>query len=112
MALYLIDENLPSDVPFWNNETFIHVSELGDVLSDTAIWQFAIKNNLTIITKDTDFYHRYLVAIIFPKVIWLKTGNMKKKEFNAFIERNWAQVESVLLLSPFVIIDNDKIEGL
>ncbi|CAN5245962.1 hypothetical protein BH09BAC2_BH09BAC2_22820 [soil metagenome] len=27
MHIYLIDKNLPSTVPFWSNETFIHVLE-------------------------------------------------------------------------------------
>ena len=75
MFNYLIDENLPSTIPFWNKKNFTHASELTNINYDTDIWQYALKNDLVIITKDTNFYYRSLAASGVPKVIWIKTGN-------------------------------------
>ena len=50
MFNYLIDENLPSDLPFWDKENFTHLSEVLNVKYDTDIWLYAIKNDLIIIT--------------------------------------------------------------
>jgi len=111
MAIYLIDENLPALLPFWNNKNFIHVNELTAINSDTDIWEYAKLNKLVIITKDSDFYDRYLSAGEYPKVIWIRTGNMDNKLFNLFIEIIWEDTEEMLTYSSFIIIDEEKMEG-
>ena len=102
MFNYLIDENLPLTVPIWNKKNFIHVSELINVKYDTDIWQYALKNDLIIITKDTNFYYRSLASSVVPKVIWIRTGNMKKKKFNRFIKSAWRKVEKQLLSTSYI----------
>ena len=82
MFNYLIDENLPSTVPCWNKQNFIHVSELINVKYDTDIWQYALKNDLIIITRDTNFYYRSLASSVTPKVIMISAGKIKMKKFN------------------------------
>lgn len=111
MPLYIIDENLPSTLPLWNNDKFIHVLEISDKFTDTDIWQHAITNKLVIVTKDADFYNRYLSSSNSPKVIWIKTGNIKKKIFYKFIKQVWHEVEEMLKSSSFIIINEDKLEG-
>ena len=111
MPIYIIDENLPATLPIWNNNRFIHILEISDKFSDSDIWLHALNNQLIIITKDADFYNRYLSSEISPKVIWIKTGNKKKKIFYSFIEQIWDEVEAMLSLSSFIIIDEEKIEG-
>lgn len=108
---FIIDENLPADVPLWNNERFIHVYEI-DISTDTDIWNYALQRKLTIITKDADFYNRYLSIINCPKVIWIRTGNMRKRDFQTFIEECWKDAELMLQSSTFIIIDQEKMEGL
>lgn len=112
MHTYILDENLPSTVPLWNNKKFIHVLQISDIFSDTDIWQYAITNNLIIITKDADFYNRYLSSAKSPKVIWFRTGNLKKKAFYQFVERVWHETEIMVQSSSFVIISEEKMEGL
>ncbi len=58
------------------------------------------------------FYFRYLSSSFISKVIWIRTGNIKKKNYNLFIENVWDEAEKMLLASSFIIIDEDKIEGL
>lgn len=53
-----------------------HVKDFGlDQADDSAVWSFAAKNGLTIVSKDDDFRQRSLVLGAPPKVIWLKIGN-------------------------------------
>lgn len=112
MPIYIIDSNLPSTVPVWNNEKYIHVLEISDRFSDGDIWEHAITNNLIIITKDVDFYNRYLTSSNSPKVIWFRTGNIKKKTFYQFVESIWHEVNVMLTSSSFIIIYEEKLEGL
>ena len=112
MVKYLIDENLPIFVSIWNSEKFMHVSRLPLIDLDSDIWEYALTNELVILTKDSDFYYRYLSSKQSPKVIWIRTGNLKKKQFNLFIETIWKDVEEMLLSSSFIIINEEKIQGL
>ncbi len=106
---YLIDENMPF-LPFWNREQFVHVNEISSIHSDTDIWEYAIKNHLTIITKDTDFYYRYLSSKKTIKVIWIRIHNLKKRIFISIVKNVWDEIEEMLLTSSFIIISEDKIE--
>ena len=108
MFNYLIDENLPCDLPFWDKENFTHLSEVLNVKYDTDIWQYAIKNDLIIITRDTNFYYRTLASSVVPKVVWVKTGNMKKKKLNRFIKNSWRQVEKKLLSISYIKLQRKK----
>jgi predicted nuclease of predicted toxin-antitoxin system len=111
MVKYLIDENLPVFFPVRKIEEFIHVSQLPFIDLDSDIWEYALKNELVIITKDSDFYYRCLSSKQYPKVIWIRIGNLKKKSFNSFIESIWLDVEEMLFHSSFIIINEDTIEG-
>ena len=113
MHVYILDENMPSTVPYWSNQKFIHVLDISNNFSDGDIWEYAIANNLTIVTKDVDFYNRYLSSSNYPKIIWFRTGNMKKKAFYNFIEQIWFEVETMIRSGgSFVIVTEDKLEAL
>jgi len=55
MPRFLIDENLPYYFKLWHNDGFIHVNDMPDVSFDWEIWEYAKKNNLVIVSKDSDF---------------------------------------------------------
>ncbi len=42
---------------------------------DAAIWQYALKNGMLIVTKDEDFAERCASSRNPPVVIWLRIGN-------------------------------------
>ena len=96
MPEHIIDENLPGDINIWSSDRFIQINDIPDCSTDSHIWRHAIDNNLTILTKDTDFYHRYLAAINTSKVVWFKIGNMKKLELENFIATVWKDIERLL----------------
>ncbi len=110
--VYILDENMPSTVPLWLNEDFIHVLNISDNFSDNDIWNYALANDLIIITKDVDFYNRYLSSSNSPKIIWFRTGNIKKKDFYKFIEQIWFEIEIMIPSGSFIVVTEDKLEAL
>ena len=49
--------------------------------SDREIWEFARKNNYTIETQDFDFNDLNLLLGFPPKIIWVRCGNLRTKDF-------------------------------
>ena len=68
---FLFDENLPRNVKFTPSLPVTHVTELGDSLSDTEIWEYAKNHDLIIVTKDTDFSDRIIISSPPPRVVLL-----------------------------------------
>jgi predicted nuclease of predicted toxin-antitoxin system len=80
MAKFLIDVNLPYYFSFWNSADFEHLWDINDEMKDEEVWEYAKTNNLTIISKDSDFSNRIIVSNPPPKVIHIKIGNVTLKE--------------------------------
>jgi len=110
MSSYLIDENLPKDV--WEGISTIHVTDLGARKTDTAIWDYAKAEGLVVVTKDTDFYDRILLEGEPPKVVWIRTGNITRKELKAIISNMWNDVEKHLSNHALIEMYEDYIEGI
>jgi len=108
---FIVDENLPDNFPLWNNPSFFHVLKIKEISSDSDIWQYALVNNLVIVTKDTDFYFRFLSAQKSPKIVWIKVGNLRKKELCSFVEDVWQRIEILLETHSFIIADNLSLEA-
>lgn len=82
MALYLIDVNLPYYFSLWNNDNYIHQRDIDDECNDEQIWKQ--ENDMTIITKDSDFSNKILLHTPPPKIIHIRFGNMKMNRVEAF----------------------------
>lgn len=85
MASYLIDINLPSHFSLWNTNEYIHQRDLDPRSSDADIWKYAKLHKLTIITKDRDYSDRILLSSPPPRIIHLRIGNLKLREFYLFL---------------------------
>ena len=46
---------------------------------DDVIWDYAVKNNAAIITKDEDFAARVWRAVSGPSIVWLRLGNCSNR---------------------------------
>jgi predicted nuclease of predicted toxin-antitoxin system len=44
---------------------------------DRQIWEFAKKNDFIIVTQDSDFNELNTLFGFPPKIIWIRTGNLK-----------------------------------
>jgi len=57
--------------------------------TDRHIWEFAKENDFIIVTQDSDFNDLNSLYGFPPKIIWIRTGNLKTKAIlNIFIEYN------------------------
>ena len=110
MKGFLLDENLPSKLRFEPSLPVVHARDLGESPSDTELWGYCKEHKLIIVTKDADFSDRMLASEPPPKVVHLKFGNMKLKDFHAYLEKVWSQVETALEDNKLINIFEDYLE--
>lgn len=112
MAKYLIDVNLPYRFSLWQSADYIHQNDLGDEWTDREIWNYAKENRLIIITKDADFSNRIIFHQPPPKVIHIRFGNMKIREFFSLMNAVWADVIELSESYKLVNVFKDRIEAI
>lgn len=82
MARFLIDVNLPYRSSLWAGDDFVHAKDLGERWSDSELWAYARSQDLVIVSKDADFSDRILVSQLPPRVVHIRLGNMKMRDFH------------------------------
>ena len=112
MPKYLIDANLPYYFNLWNSENYIHQFDLDPKASDRSIWNYAKERNLTIVTKDSDFSNRILMAQPPPKVIHIKFGNKDMNHFFDLVNTFWNEVLEMNESHKLVNMYEERIEGI
>lgn len=71
----------------------VHVAGIGmQSADDMEIWNYAKKQNLTIVTKDKDFYYLNSAFGSPPKLIWLVLGNCKIEDTVNILKRNQKEI--------------------
>jgi len=108
---FFFDENLPAKILFTPSLPNVHVSVLGRSPRDTEIWQYAKDKKLVIVTKDADFSDRLMLDFSPPKVVHLRFGNIRKREFHQFLARIWPQIEALVIEHKLVNVYLDRIEA-
>jgi predicted nuclease of predicted toxin-antitoxin system len=112
MAVFIIDANLPYYFSLWNTPEFIHVKDINDEWTDEQIWTYAKTNNLTIITKDSDFSNKIMFNNPPPRVIHLRFGSMKMNPFFETITKLWDGIVEMNKDHKLVNVFIDRIEGI
>jgi len=89
----------------------IHVDELpqGDETPDSRITQYADDNDLTVLTKDYDFYHSHMVSGKPGRLLLITTGNLKNKQLFDLFRKNNVLIINALQRSSFVELSNEGI---
>ena len=108
---FLLDENLPHRLRFQAVQPIHHSSDLGPRPSDADLWDYAKANNLIIVTKDADFSERILISVPPPWVVHLRFGNLRRKDFHAFLKQIWPRVEILVASNKLVNVYLDRIEA-
>lgn len=111
MADFLIDVNLPYFFSLWNTESFFHQKDINDEWRDVQIWIYALGNNMTIITKDSNFSNKILLKQPPPKVIHIRFGNMKTKDFYEAVLKLWDDIRLLNKNHKLVNVFKDRIEA-
>jgi predicted nuclease of predicted toxin-antitoxin system len=111
MVKYLIDVNLPYYFSLWRGEQYLHQRDLGDGWTDRRVWDYAEARDLTIVSKDADFSVRILLSQPPPRVIHIRFGNLKMKDFHQVIARHWDQACELSRSHKLVQVFVDRIEA-
>ena len=78
------------------------VKQLGiENYSDIEIWEFAKKNEYTIVTFDSDFFDYANIKGHPPKIIWLRLGNSKTDLLAEFINTRHAIISDFILSESY-----------
>jgi predicted nuclease of predicted toxin-antitoxin system len=110
--VFLVDVNLPRKFRFFNNPNFIHVADINPSMTDKMIWDYALKHDCVILTKDTDFYTLFLLNEVHPKVIYFQIGNFTLAALHQYFQNYWESILNHLSTSSFIIAGSEKINVL
>lgn len=112
MAKYLIDVNLPYYFALWQSPSYVHLKDLGEEWPDAEVWEYARRNQLTIISKDADFSARAMLDPPPPRVVHIRLGNMKMRDFHRTLSEVWEEVCELSDRYRLVQLFEDRIEGI
>ena len=107
---FLIDENLPYQLGASLGIDWVHATRVTDQATDSELWEFAKENQLTVITKDTDFFDRLLIGGAPPRVLWIRLGNLRKNDLIQILQKRWPLIENLIQKHDLVQIHDQTIE--
>ncbi|HZB47074.1 MAG TPA: DUF5615 family PIN-like protein, partial [Pyrinomonadaceae bacterium] len=61
---------------------------------DPIVWEYAKRNGLMIVSKDSDMHQRSFVFGYPPKVVWVRLGNCSTSDVETLLRDNFAAVET------------------
>ena len=105
---FLVDEQLPEKLVLWLMEQgydAVHATSLGTGvrISDDLIAVRSMHQQRIVISKDIDFFNRYVFQQEPYKLLYLTTGNINNATLLQLFEDNWATLE-------FLLTENNVIE--
>ncbi len=106
---YLVDVNLPKKFSYFKTVDFIHVVDINPCMTDRDIWDYALINNMVLLSKDADFYDLFLTKVNHPKVINFRFGNFTLNETHHYFQKFWPTIIDHLDTASFIIAHEDKI---
>jgi len=108
----LIDENLPFALGRRLGVDYIHATEVESRASDSILWEYARGHDLCVLTRDTDFFDRLLLHGPPPKVVWVRLGNLRKRDLIVALEDRWSTIQQHLERSDLIEVYPDRLEAL
>lgn len=68
-----------------------HVREAGhSSANDDVVWAYAREKQLSIVSKDSDFFNRSMVLGHPPKVVWIRLGNCTTDQIFSLLKEEHA----------------------
>lgn len=112
MPRFLIDVNLPYRFSLWRGDDFVHVRDIDDRLKDRQVWEYARERDMVIVSKDADFSNLVMSSSPPPRVVHVRLGNMRMREFHAVLHRYWPWVVANISRFRLIRIYPERIEGI
>jgi predicted nuclease of predicted toxin-antitoxin system len=108
---FLLDENLPGQMAIMPSLPVFRATDLGASPADGDLWRFAREKSLVVVTKDADFSDRIFVETPPPWIVHLRVGNLRRRDYHAFMTLVWPRIEAHLPASKLVCVYRDRIEA-
>jgi predicted nuclease of predicted toxin-antitoxin system len=114
---FIVDAHLPKSIcQYFIDEgcQAIHTSDLpeGNHTSDADILVISIKEQAIVVSKDSNFYHTFLLHRKPPKLVVVKVGNMKLSALRQLFREQAPQLIGLLVNHDLVELYADKIIGI
>jgi len=103
---FLVDAQLPVRFARWlnqRNHDALHTSQLpdGNRTHDSEITARAVRENRTVISKDSDFVETFYLTGQ-PSLLLISTGNIGNTELEFLLDRNLNKIEEAFAMYRFV----------
>ncbi len=76
---------------------------------DPEIVDFAFSTGATVISKDNDFYHSFILYGKPERLVQVKVGNLKLRSLISLFEHNLPAIASLLVDHRLVVLHRDRI---
>jgi predicted nuclease of predicted toxin-antitoxin system len=107
---FLVDANLPRNLTWFNSSSFSFAHDWGDGFPDREIWNYALENDMIILTRDSDYFYWMIQAKIAPKVVYFKLQQQGRKELEEYLSFHWEQICSLIKIHRMVIATIDSLD--
>jgi predicted nuclease of predicted toxin-antitoxin system len=111
---FIVDAHLPKKLSYFLQEKgydSIHTLDLPNknASSDLEINNLSLKDSRIVISKDSDFYNRYLTKVEPYKLLLISTGNLSTKELINLFEKNIDKIIDEIAHNFVVEITKDSL---
>jgi len=111
---FIIDAHLPMALKKWlaqRGHDAVHTRELPrkNLSDDIEVIEIAVREQRVVISKDSDFFHYFVLKGIPPKLLMITTGNIVNKDLLTLFQLNFAQIEVLLQQHAVVEMSNSRI---
>ena len=111
--IFFFDAHLPYSVCKYFRElghTAFHTSDfpLGNATTDNWLSEEAAKKGAVVVSKDTDFFHSFLLNRKPPKLILVKVGNLKLRDMKLLFETQAENLSMLLESHDLIELHIDK----
>ena len=94
----LFDQNLSHKLVRQLADLFpksVHVREVGlKEAGDPLVWEYAKKNGLVVVSKDSDFHQRSFLYGYPPKDVWVRLGNCSTADVERVLRANFETIKA------------------
>lgn len=95
----LFDQNLSPRLVELLSDSYpesAHIQSAGlDRAADEAVWNYAKAHGFLIVTKDTDFHERSIIAGSPPKIVWIRRGNCSTTMIEQILRRHREDIQQL-----------------
>ncbi len=72
-----------------------HLFLLGlDQADDLVVWEYALDNGFTVVTRDADFNELSILRGFPPKVIWIRRGNCSTNQIEEILRSRLEDIQA------------------